>query len=166
MAQPTKITPPAAKSGEVMPPEKSKGAVALATSLDPLLALLAGETGRKIKVLSHVSVPVLPQRDNDPIWVKFTSIIRQAVNRENAEGKKSDKLAPKIATVVNLKTGEVNTLVCNAAMVSGLADSFPNDTYVDKCFAMVSMLKKGAGDRNVRQYRIIQTDDPTAAPSA
>lgn len=106
---------------------------------------------KPVKLVRNVTLPVLRQRDGAPIAVQFNSKIVQGTK---LEGDTSERQPPKLATVIDLKTGELCTLICNAAMVSALERMYPKAEYVGKQFAMVSMKRPHKGERTIREYSI------------
>ena len=107
--------------------------------------------GRKVKIVKNVTLPVLRQHDGVPIAVQFDSEIKQAVKLANDD---SERQPPKIANVIDLQTGELCTLICNAARVSALERMYPDEKYVGKQFAMVSRKRPHKGERTIREYAI------------
>lgn len=112
---------------------------------------LETQLGKPVKVKRNVTLPVLRQHDGRPIAVQFDSPIKQA---KKLDGDTSDRNPPKVASVIDLSSGELMTLICNAAMVSALEREYPDEAYVGKQFAMVSMKRPHKGERSLREYSI------------
>lgn len=113
------------------------------------------------EVASIVTVPTLKVEEHKAVFVCFDRAIQakskadkngaQEVD-ENGEAKTID-----IAQVVNLRTGEINHLVCGAALVDNLKDAYPNESYVGKCFRLE---KSAVAGKRWKAWDIREIKDP------
>lgn len=124
-------------------------------AVDQLLGGLHLGGGIKVKAVKAVTRPVLRQLDNVPIAVKIMTAIRAGEEfvRQSRAGEAVMKPAD-ICFVVNLETGEEQTLVANAAMKSALERAYPGEGYVDHAFAMISHKRAHKEGKQIREYLI------------
>ena len=112
------------------------------------------------KVIKQVTMPSLKLVVDQPAYVKVTAAIYEGKTRENDKGDDGkQKAPPKILNVINLETGEANTLVCGVVVVSEITENYEGDSYVGKCF-MIKKLGKKEG-RDYFTYAISEIEDPT-----
>lgn len=138
---------------EVIPPGKS-AAVVIPTG-DAAVAALNSMLGGKFKVARQVTLPLLKQVDNVPFAVRIQTKAKDAAKLKND---KSDRTPPKTMEVINLETGELMTLIANAAMLSGLESVYGDDGYVGKAFGMVSV-KRAHKEKTMREYKILELSE-------
>jgi len=113
------------------------------------------------KVIKQVTMPNLKLEPGVPVYVKVTDPIYDGKERKAKEGEEQQK-PPKIINVINLETGEANTLVCGAVVVSELDENYEGNSYVGKCFMIEKGKKKeGAGGRGYFTYSIAEIEDPS-----
>lgn len=116
------------------------------------------DLGGGFKIVGAVTVtrPVLKQADGVPFAVRFDGAIFES--KIDAGKKKAGEtvMAPAmVAYVTDLQTGEECTLICNAALTSGLTDMYPDDGYVGRAFACVSKLRPhDGGKKQIREYAV------------
>ena len=119
--------------------------------------------GFKPKVIKQVTLPNLKLEVGTPVYVKVSSSIYDGKERAAKPGEEKQK-PPKIINVINLETGEEQTLVAGALVVSELTENYPDDGYVNKCFMIEKgASKKGQGGRSYATYKIAEIEDPTGA---
>ena len=90
---------------------------------------------------AQITFPVLKKADDIPIYVKITEPIFTGKEMQTKKGE--DEMKPaQIARVVDLETGLVMEMICNAVLESTLNESFPDQGYVGKCFEITQHAKK------------------------
>jgi hypothetical protein len=121
-----------------------------------------------VKVRS-VTRPVLAIDGTHPVYFKVQGVIHEAPLAEGQKRKKSadgqEMKSPDIMHVVNLETGEDSTVVANSVLKSELQSTYPNDAYVDKCFAVEKTgTKRSANGTNYSTFQIseIRLQEPEA----
>jgi hypothetical protein len=125
-----------------------------------------------VKVRS-VTRPVLAIDGSKPVYFKVTGVIHEAPLAEGQKRKKSadgqEMKSPDIMHVVNLETGEDSTIVANSVLKSELQSTYPNDAYVNKCFAVEKTgTKRSANGTNYSTFQIseIEIKQAEQAPEA
>lgn len=136
-----------ASTGANLPAVFKTGAAA-----DAIIASLNLPSSVKVVGIKSVTRPVLKQVDNIPIAVKIISPIRKGEIFKQ-EGRDDMKPAD-ICFVVNLQTGEEQTLVCNAALKSALERTYEDDGYNGRYFAIISQKRPHKETRTIREYFI------------
>jgi hypothetical protein len=122
--------------------------------------------GRAFKVVRNVTLPVLPVKIEEPVYVTIKDAMRVGAAQKEVIDKQTGKPKPKmepatVCTVVDLMTGEVKTLIV-AAVVKGIfEDEYAGETYVGKSFCLVKHAKKEG--KNYFNYSVdeIDADQPT-----
>lgn len=122
--------------------------------------------GRNFKTAKFVTRSVLRQMIDVPFYVKIESPIRQSTmdpdNSKFKDPKDGSGVLPDVCNVINLDTGEVQILICNAVMASELRQNYPDDGYVNKMFGIVQT--KGEIDKRYKVYKIIELELDEGAP--
>ena len=112
------------------------------------------------EVANVVTVPQLKLVDDRAEFVCFDSPM-VAQEKRNKAGVSVDEdgnpLSITTAKVVNLRTGEVQSIVCGAALAQNLKDAYPNNGYVGKCFRIV---KASVPGKRWKSYDIREIKDP------
>ena len=136
--------------------QKSQSGTSVVVSGEQGDKLLAGLQlpGHLGKIVGHVAVTreTLQQEDGVPIAVRIQSKIVKGEDREDA--KEGDMRPPDLCNVLNLETGEEQVLIVNVKLKSGLRRGYPDDTYVGRSFALVSIKVPFKGNKTVRDYMV------------
>lgn len=114
-------------------------------------------------VIKRITMPTLKLLPNVPAYVKITHPIFQAKEQKLKEGEKEKdrKKPPMLFNVINLETGEAMQLVVGAVVQSEIVESYPKETYVNKCFMIVKGKKKDlSGGRGYFTYEISEIEEP------
>lgn len=117
----------------------------------------------KPTIIKRVTMPTLKLMPNIPAYVKIIDPIFQAKEQKLKEGEKEKdrKKAPMLFNVINLETGENMQLVAGAVVQSEITESYPKDSYVNKCFMIVKGKKKDlTGGRGYFTYEIAEIEEP------
>lgn len=94
--------------------------------------------------IKPVTTAVLRQVIDAPFFVEFRTAIKQGDVVSTKQGADGQAMKPAdVAQVVNLETGEVQTLICNAVLKSELEKNYPKAGYVGKQFRIVQHAKTG-----------------------
>lgn len=122
-----------------------------------------------VKVRS-VSRSVLAIDGSKPVYFKVQGAIHEAPLAEGQKRKTSadgqEMKSPDIMHVVNLETGEDSTIVANSVLKSELQRTYPNDAYVDKCFAVEKTgTKRSANGTNYSTFQISEIEVKQAEPA-
>ena len=104
---------------------------------------------------AQITFPVLKKADDIPIYVKITEPIFTGKEMQTKKGEDEMKAA-QIARVVDLETGLVMEMICNAVLESTLNESFPEQKYVGKCFEITQHAKKEG--KRYRTYSVWEID--------
>ena len=99
--------------------------------------------GVAFKVKAQVTRSVIPQRDNETIYVKSLGKIYEGKALENG---KTEMAPARLMEVANLATGQLALIIVNKVMEGQLSEIYPNDSYVNKAFAL-TMHPKTEGKR-------------------
>lgn len=111
----------------------------------------------------NLTLPVLKQVDEKPFNVKITSAMVQSKAIQQQEGKQ--KMDPAtICQVVNLDSGEEQTLICNSVLASTLNEHYPDNSYVGLCFEVIRHAKpvdaEGKPTKRYHTYSIAELEAP------
>ncbi len=104
---------------------------------------------------------VLKFIENQANYVKIESAIYlgKEMKGDVAQDGKKKKEPAHLANVIDLRTGELAQIIVSAVVLSVLNEEYPDDGYVDKCFAIT---KKGkAPGKQYFGYSIEEIEDPT-----
>lgn len=102
---------------------------------------------KNVEVVRPLVLPVLKYEEETPILVKIeTKMVKSTMTQDrkpaDGKGEKKEKMEPAtICQVTNLETGERQTLVCNAVLVSTLDEQYPDDDYIGRGFRIVKHAK-------------------------
>jgi len=107
-----------------------------------------------------LSLPVLSFKERDLAFVRFTSGITQSTIRK---GDDDDRKPAMVAEVVNLETGEQQTLICPAALVGTLEDA--GDEYIGRCYEIHVTPEKLPG-KEYKGVTVYEIECPDVAPEA
>jgi len=144
---------PVETSGDNLP-------VAPATNFGNSTAALLGVKlggGLVIKDVKTVTRPILSQTGDAPIYVRIESAIHKSqIEGRRKKGEEKPAMEPaNVCNVLNLMTGEEQQIIVNAALESGLTDSYKNDSYIGLCFAIASRLRPhDGGKKQIREYMV------------
>lgn len=113
--------------------------------------------GANVTEVKAVTRPVLRQIDNVPCAVRILTHIYkgQEIKKKRAGG---TSMAPaNLCSVINMETGEEMTLIANSVLQSELDRACPNQSYVGRYFALVSVKETTKdGARSLRRYDIME----------
>ena len=118
------------------------------------------DDGFQYEVSHIVTVPQLKLVDDIAVFICFDGpIISQEKKTKNgpALDEEGNPLSISTAKVINLKTSEIQSIVCGAAMVDNIKDAYPNNGYVGKCFRLV---KTSVAGKRWKGYDIREIKDP------
>lgn len=115
-----------------------------------------------------VTRPVLKQADGVPVAVQVISRIHKSPRFADEfpdEKPDSEKEKPKgddapptepphVFFVINLQTGEEQTMIANAALRSALERTYPRFGYLTKCFGIISRKVQHKGTKSIREYMV------------
>lgn len=120
----------------------------------------------EVKVKRNLQLPVLKFTDETPVYVRINdamSVSDTANVGENAKGKEArGQKMKEPATVVhcdNLIDKQQYTLICSAVIKANLARSYPDDSYVGKCFQLIRHAKREG--KPYFDYTIAEIEDPS-----
>lgn len=118
-------------------------------------AVAASVVALGYEVVNQVTRDVKRQIDNVPFYVMFEGPMDKGPDLEQYTKMKSAVVAP----IVDLETGEFMVLICNAVLESELRQSYPDEGYVGKSFAIVRNVARkdnSGNDRRYKSYRILE----------
>jgi hypothetical protein len=81
--------------------------------------------------------------------------------KPGADGKKKEPAT--LCDVVDLKTGEPCQIILNAVVKSVLAEEYPNDSYVGKCFAITKQAR--VTGKAYDPFSVEEIENPNEAPA-
>lgn len=119
------------------------------------------------KVKKTLTRPVVHLEEGKPAYVKITLAMyvgkdmeakRRGRPSDNPDAKKKEPAT--LAECVNLETGAEEVLICSTVVKSTLTETYPNDSYVNKCFSITKLAKQSG--RDYFKYHILEIEDPTA----
>ena len=106
----------------------------------------------------QVTRSVLKQYDKEPFAIKCEGAIYQAQDdpeqRVTRRDAMKDAPPPELMNVVNMASGELQTLVVNKVLASELRRNYPNDGYVGK--VLLICRDQAASDKRYKTYRIVE----------
>jgi len=142
------------KKNEVATVDNANSGVSVAAEHDFNALKLGG--GFEIAGVKTVTRPVLKQHDHIWMAVRFDSEIFQGKELTGTKRDGEAKIAPaQLAYVTNLETGEEQTLIVNAALKTGLEDTYPEKAYVGRAFALRSKIRPhDGGKKQIREYEV------------
>lgn len=97
------------------------------TSFDP----------KNVVKIRNVTLPILSKKDETPFFIRITSSIylgKEIVDKKDEDGKPQKPVS--LCHCINMETGEECMIVVNTVLKEVFNEQYPNDTYVDKCFAI------------------------------
>ena len=94
-----------------------------------------------------------------PLYVKIQDKMFIGKERVGRDGKKSDKAPPTVINVMNLETGELGQVLANTILKQTLEEEYPNDGYVNLCFAITKQKRKEG--KQYDPFNILEIEDPT-----
>lgn len=124
----------------------------------------AAEVTKKFKRKRVVTVPTLKFVVDKPLYVKITEKLHEGKQRTGRNGNvklDSDgnpRKPPTLLGVIDLETGEPAQLIAATIIKTELAEGYPNDTYLGKCFEITKQKRKEG--REYDPYQIIEIEDP------
>lgn len=107
--------------------------------------------------------PVLKFVKDVARYVKFEGAIYVGREMKQKEGDKKKEPAH-LADVIDLSTGEQAQIIVNAVPMSILNESYPNETYVGKCFSITRQARQEG--KMYDPFKLEEIEDPTAAGQA
>lgn len=109
-----------------------------------------------------VTLPQLKTLDGIPVYVRIDASIKTTPKKTRTGAQATDEdgnpLAISTVQVVDMRTGEMASMVAGAALVQNLKDAYPNDGYVGRCFRIV---KQAVPGKRWKGYDIREIKDPT-----
>jgi hypothetical protein len=141
---------------------------------------MTSEVKELFRIKKLVTVPHLKFEAETPYYLKFLSAMvdmekttptRAARVKKDALGNVLPptvrKMAPPIvAKVLNLVDKKPYQIILNAMLEGLLEDSYPEDSYVDKCFRIILHTKAAGKDYHTFEVAEIEVEDPSAPVAA
>lgn len=118
------------------------------------------------KILKQVSTNLLKLRPGMTVYVKITDRMQQAKPLKKGEKTKEDgtpREPPTLIPVVNLATGEVQSIIAGSVLRDLLNDEYPSDKYVGRGFMIEVREQKaaqGGGGRRYNTYNVAEIEVP------
>ena len=110
------------------------------------------------KILKQLVLPILKSNVDEPYYVKFLEPIMEKEKVEkDSEGKEVHGTI-QIGHVVELQDGQEMHCVIGSVLLSTLTESYPDSSYVDKCFMITKLAKKGSGARGYHPYLLAEVE--------
>ncbi len=109
----------------------------------------AAPSARVFKVKKNLTPPLFKFIEDETRYLKVTSPIYIGKDQEVKAGEKKKEPAH-LMDVINLETGEPGVVIVAAVVLSVLNESFPNNSYVEKEFAITK--KSKAPGKNYNGY--------------
>lgn len=119
-------------------------------------------TGFQPQVLKQVSTNLLKLRAGASVYFRVTGKmeVAKALKRQSDSDRKEP---PTLLPIVNLETGEVQSVIVGSVLKDLLTDEYPKDAYVHKCFWLVvkdQKESKAGGGRRYNTYDLKEIADP------
>lgn len=160
-----------AQSESTMAKNKTTALEKKQTQTAPAAPVGAGATvGAGFVVKKLVTLPLWKWQDGVAKFFKITSpiVLGKAVDDKRAKKDEGDESAPAgvkmapahICNVVNLETAEVCQIIVGSVLKGNLEESYPNASYVGKCF--MSTQSKIEGKR-YKGYSLAEIEEPKPA---
>lgn len=112
------------------------------------------------KVIKKITQNLLKLRAGSLVYVKVRAPMELAKAIKRG---KSDKAPPTLLPVINLETGEEQTIIAGAVLVDLLMDEYPDKSYVGKGFMIAVKEKKDSqegGGRTYNTYDVAEIELP------
>lgn len=111
---------------------------------EPSAAMQAATALPGFKVKKIVTVPLWKWTDGVPKFFTILEPVRLSTAKQTAGGKDGKKMDPAhVALVKDLATGNEQTLIFGAVLLSNLNESYANEGYVGKSFQVVQSKIEG-----------------------
>lgn len=118
--------------------------------------------GIKFAVKKQVTVPLLKQKDDEAVYIKFVGAMFVGKEIKNKRDGSVEQKPATLANVVNLETGAPMQYIVGAVLQGTLEEEYPNGGYVGKSFAVLK-LPQGDGKRYKNfQVMELETDGEVA----
>jgi hypothetical protein len=109
--------------------------------------------------------PVLKYVVDVPNYVLIEAVMHVGKEMKQKEGDKKKDPAT-LCNVIDLKTGEPCQLIMNAVVKSVMAEEYPNDTYVGKCFSITKQARVAGKSYDPFSIEEIENPNDGAGQSA
>lgn len=119
----------------------------------------AGFDPAKLDVVQNVTLPLLKQEDEKPIYFAVQSKIFQG--KEVAQKKGETVMEPAdLMRIVDLTDGEEKEIIANSVLKSTLTENYEGESYVGKAFRVIRHAK--AQGKRYHTYSIAEIENPLA----
>lgn len=129
------------------------------TSASNVVALPAKFDPTKVKVLKQVSTNLLKLRPGAVVFMTITGPSVKSKPLKNASEEDKKKEPPTLLPIVNLETGEVQSIIVGAVLIDLLNDEYAGNKYVGKSFRLTVKEQKDAragGGRRYNNYDLVE----------
>tara|TARA_R110000737_G_C14623309_1_gene494000 strand:+ start:9252 stop:9608 length:357 start_codon:yes stop_codon:yes gene_type:complete len=110
------------------------------------------------KIVKQLVLPVLKMNVDEPIYVKFIDAVMEKEKVEKDENGADKHGTIQIGHVIELRDGEEFHMVIGSVLLSTLTESYVDASYVDKCFMITKLAKKGSGARGYHPYLLAEIE--------
>lgn len=107
----------------------------------------------KLKVVKHVTLPILKFGVDEPVYIKIINPIHKG---KKLAGEAEDKEPVDLIDVINLLTGEPAQIVGGTILVNTLIEDYPDHGYVGRMFQVTKLAAKGSGANKYHPYSILE----------
>lgn len=101
----------------------------------------------KFDVVKNVTLPLLKQADDTTVYIQIDSAIYKGKEIKGT-GEKAKMEPADLMEVTDLETGEQCEMIANAVLKGNLEESYENESYVGKQFAVTRMKVEGKRYKN------------------
>jgi hypothetical protein len=107
-----------------------------------------------------ITLPILKLENGKTIYVRFLVPIIVGMTPQKRAGAIKEPAAPLFGDVVVLDSGITARLPIHPKLNAILKTTYPNDAYVDKCFAITKQIREAG--RQFTPFHVAEIDDPNA----
>lgn len=138
--------------------KRAGGTLALYNKFLLLSELSNMNTGFQPKRKKLLTRPVLKFEEGKPRYVKIQGAVYVGKEMKAKAGDDKKREPANLADVIDLETGEPAQIIISAVVKSVLDENYPNQSYVDKCFAITKQGREAG--KQYFKYNVEEIEDP------
>lgn len=115
------------------------------------------------KVIKQVTQNLLKLRPGITVYILAREKMFESKPLKKQTEENKDKKPPTLLPVINLETGEAESIIVGDVLKDVFADEYPKDAYVGRCFMIAVKDQKasaGGGGRRYNTYNVVEIENP------